>query len=90
MEEKAICKGKYFHYASKEEAIEACQKDDSCDGIEGVSPSSTSNVCDDENTVFHLCKRLDVDEGTSQSNCFLKKRYGRIIIYNNRFNKQAL
>ena len=88
-EDKAICKGKYMQYTSKSAATEACQKDDTCDGITGVSKVSTSNACHDLHTVFQLCKRLDVfvlqNVGNSQSNCNLKKRFGKIIVYNVRF-----
>ena len=78
-----------MRYTSKSEAIEACQKDDTCDGITGVRKANTSNACHDLNTIFKLCKRLDVfflrKEGNSQSNCNLKKRFGKTIVYNMRF-----
>ena len=81
-DEQGLCEGKYSQFTSKKGATDACEKDDSCHGVEGTRNSSSTrpikDACDDDQTVFHLCKRLKVGRGVGNlENCFLKKRYGK-------------
>ena len=86
-EEYAECNGQYFKYTTKYEAIDECRTDDSCDGIIGGPISSSGDTCNDEDTVFHLCKSLRVMNTPTTPGCFLKKRYGINIFRRNHFLK---
>ena len=82
-EENAECDGQYFQYNTKDNATEACRKDESCDGVFGGldTPSQLGgDVCEHPNTVFHLCKHLRVSPTFSNAGCFLKKRYGKMNV----------
>ena len=80
-EDYAECDGQYYDYINKTDAINACRRDDSCNGIIGVISGQPINACDDIHTQFHLCKALRVSHSYSSSHCFLKKRYGNFSIF---------
>ena len=73
------CRGLYSSFGTKEEAIEACRKDNLCEGFHGIMapPLDPFDTCDHDVTTFYLCKRMIYSSSEHQENeCHWRKQFG--------------
>ena len=73
------CRGLYSSFGTKAEAIEACEKDNLCEGFYGkmASPLDPFDTCEHDVTTFYLCKRMIYRSSEHPENeCHWRKQFG--------------
>ena len=71
------CKGLYSSFRTKAEAIEACKKDNLCEGFHGKKGIDPFDTCDHDVQTFYLCKQMIVGSSPHPGiECHWKKKFG--------------